>query len=190
MQRPVLYLVLMRALILPGRSQTTIGATIPMTPLPVRRAEQPMTKVITDKALEAALPDRHKDRIAYPLPAKFNLAATSPYGRRTRGARGTPGRSHPSADHTPWCHARDAHRKGGGVRPGGFRFALPGFQRGAGPRRRNALGSPGIRIHPRYRPGVSRHGAPQLRRSHHQGYAASPARSYPIRGKPPKRIGP
>jgi hypothetical protein len=50
-----------------------------MTPSAVRRADQPMTKATTDKVPNFVLPERYQDRTKYPLPAKFNLAATSPF---------------------------------------------------------------------------------------------------------------
>lgn len=68
------------SLALPSLSQTTsVRTTGPKTPSAVRRADQPMTSATTDKVPTFVLPDRYKDRVKYPLPAKFNFAATSPH---------------------------------------------------------------------------------------------------------------
>lgn len=71
--------LLAAALSLPALSQTIVRTSGAMTPSPVRRADEAMTKATTDKVPAFTLPDRYKDRTTYPLPDKFNLAAASPY---------------------------------------------------------------------------------------------------------------
>ncbi len=60
-------------------SQTSVRTSGPMTPNPVRKANDPMTAAIAAKTPNFILPDKYKDRVKYPLPPIFNLPAVSPY---------------------------------------------------------------------------------------------------------------
>lgn len=80
MRRLVIASVLLGTLSLSALSQSaSVRTEGPMAPSPVRRADQPMTSATTARTPDFVLPERYRDRAGYPLPARFNLAAASPY---------------------------------------------------------------------------------------------------------------